>query len=93
MWSASQKGLTFRDPEEAATTKHIMMTQMLKSTMKSQFGSSIFGNLNSGVLLSCFYFGNSICGCLLSRKGLVAPRYLKGFDTVPWRRVSGLLGY
>jgi hypothetical protein len=35
------------------------------------------------VLLSCFYFGNSICGCLLSRKGLVAPRYLKGFDTVP----------
>ena len=53
--------------------------------MKSQFGSSIFRKLNSRVLLSnsCFYFGNSICGCLLSRKGLVAPRDLKGFDTAP----------
>jgi hypothetical protein len=74
------KDLTFR--EEAATTKHIYDSNAQKY-MKSQCRSSIFGNHNSGVLLSCFYFGNSICGCLLSRKGLVAPRYSKGFDTVP----------
>ena len=34
------------------------------------------------MLLSCFYFGNSICGCLLSWKGLVAPRYFDWF----WHR-------